>query len=348
MVIAAVLALLVQGSPPVVACGTGAGNWPTKKWEVAAPVALGLDGDSLRAIENRARAIPGVTSIMVVRRGQIATEAYFHGGSRGEPVGVASITKSVTSMLVGIALGQGFIDSLNQPLIQLVPKAAPPPGRPSGTITIRQLLTMTSGLSETWYQEKPLQLRIMSPPGSTFRYSNEAVQFLIRAIGESTGESVLKFSRTNLWKPLGIDVDEGRWPKFELNGSGNGAYGLSLTTRELAKLGLLALHDGCWDGKQLVPAEYMQQAMRKQVNAGGPETDEHGERGYGFLFWITPAGLPYMAGQGGQYVVINQALDLVTVITARGDAPGADYVGQFRLASRDAASAVLAPAGTAP
>ena len=147
------------------------------------------------------------------------------------------------------------------------------------------------------------------------------MQFLIRAIGESSKESVLKFSRANLWKPLDIDVDESRWPKFELNGSGDGAAGLSLTTRELGKLGLLALRDGCWEGKQVVPADYLKQAMRKQVPAGGPESAEHGERGYGFLFWITPEGIPYMAGQGGQYVVIDAAHDIVAVTTARGDAP---------------------------
>jgi len=340
MLFSAVVALLIQGTPPAAACGTGNETWPTKKWVEAEPAALGLDADSLSALAARARATPGVTSLMVVRHGQVALEEYFHGGGRGRPVPVASITKSVTSMLVGIALGQGLIDSLNQPLIQLVPKAAPPPGRPSGTITIRQLLTMTSGLSETWYQEKPLQLRIISAPGSTFRYSNEAVQFLIRAIGLASNESVLKFSRDNLWKPLGIDLDESRWPKFELNGSGDGAAGLILTTRELGKLGLLTLRDGCWEGRQIVPADYMKQAMQKQVSAGGPESAAHGERGYGFLFWITPEGIPYMAGQGGQYVVVNTDLDLVTVITARGDAPDADYTGQFKLVSGGVTGAV--------
>jgi len=345
MVISAVLALLIQGTPSPGACSTASTSWPTKKWAVAAPADVGLDADSLEGLAASARAIPGVTSIMVVRHGQVALEEYLHGGSRGQPAPVASITKSVTSMLVGIALREGLIDSLNQPLIQLVPKAAPPPGRPSGTITIRQLLTMTSGLSETWWQQQPLQLRIISQPGTTFRYSNEAVQFLIRAIGEASTESVLKYSRANLWKPLGIDVDESRWPKFERNGSGDGAAGLSLTTRELGKLGLLALHDGCWDGEQVVPADYMKEAMRKQVAAGGPEPDG---RGYGFLFWITPGGIPYMAGQGGQYVVIDAEHDIVAVMTARGDAPDPDYVGQFHLVADGVTRAILAPAGTAP
>jgi CubicO group peptidase (beta-lactamase class C family) len=345
MVISAVLALVIQGTPSVPACGAGIDNWPTKKWETGTPAALGFNGDSLQAIVERARAIPGVTSLMIVRHGQIALEEYFHGGGRGDPMPVASVTKSVTSMLVGIAMGQGLIDSLDQPLIQLVPQVAPPAGRPSGTITIRQLLTMTSGLSETWYQEKPLQLRIMSPPGSSFRYSNEAVQFLIRAIAETSRESMLKYSRANLWKPLNIDVDESRWPKFEVNGSGDGAAGLILTTRELAKLGLLALREGCWEGRQVVPAAYLQEAMRKQVAAGGPEPNG---RAYGFLFWITPAGIPFMAGQGGQYVVIDAANDIVAITTARGDAPEPDYEGQFRLVSGDVRGAILAPAGPAP
>ena len=336
MVIAGVLALLVQATPPTAACGTGSETWPTKKWQVAEPAAVGLDPDSLRALEGRARSIPGVTSLMIVRHGQIALEEYFHGGSRGQPVPVASITKSVTSYLVGIALDRGLIDSLDQPLIELVPQVAPPAGR-ARAITVRQLLNMTSGLSEQWYQEKPLMLRVLTPPGTRFRYSNEAVQFLIRAISESSRESVLKFSRATLWKPLDIDVDETRWPRLEPDGSGDGAAGLMLTTRELGKLGLLALRGGCWDGKQVVPAAYLREAMRKQVDAGGPEPTG---RGYGFLWWITPGGIPYMAGQGGQFVVVLEGLDTVGVITARGDAPHPDWVGQFRLVSEGVAGAV--------
>ena len=340
MVITGVLALLVQVASPAAACGTGTEVWPTKKWHVATPVALGLHADSVNALVARTRAMPGVTSLLVVRHGQIAVEEYFHGGSRGQPVPVASITKSVTSYLVGIALERGFIDSLDQPLIQLVPQVAPPAGRPAGKITIRQLLTMTSGLSDVWFQDKPLMLRLMSQPGSTFHYSNEGVQFLIRAISLSSKESVLKFSRAALWKPLDIDIDESRWPRFELDGSGDGAAGLLLTARELGKLGLLALRGGCWEGQQLVPAAYLRQAMRKQVDADGPEP---GERGYGFLWWITPAGIPYMAGQGGQFVVVYSDLDLVAVITARGDAPDPDYLGQFQLISLGVTGAVTAP-----
>ena len=334
--IAGVLALLVQATPPIAPCGTGTETWPTKKWQVAEPATVGLDPDSLKAVTARARAIPGVTSLMVVRHGQIALEEYFHGGSRGQPVPVASITKSITSYLVGIALDRGLIDSLDEPLIQLVPQVAPPAGR-ARAITVRQLLTMTSGLSEQWYLEEPPRLRVLTPPGTNFRYSNEAVQFLIRAISESSKESVLKFSRTTLWKPLDIDVDETRWLRFELNGDVDGAAGLRLTARELGKLGLLALRGGCWDGKQVVPAAYLREAMRKQVDTGGPEP---AGRGYGFLWWITPHGIPYMAGQGGQFVVVIEGLDVVAVITARGDAPEPDYAGQFRLVSEGVTGAV--------
>ena len=334
--ISGILALLLQGTPVTAAPCDSVGPWPTKKWLVAEPGSVGLDPDSLQAVVTRARKIPGVTSIMVVRHGQIALEEYFHGGSRSQAVPVASITKSVTSMLVGIALDRGLIDSLDQPLIQLLPQLAPPRGR-ALSITVRQLLTMTSGLSEEWYLEKPLMLRVMTSPGSTFRYSNEAVQFLIRAISETSGENVLKFSSATLWKPLDIDIDQSRWPRFEPNGNGDGAGGLRLTTRELGKLGLLALRGGCWDGKQLVPAAYMNAAMRKQVDGGIPKPDG---RGYGFLWWITPAGVPYMAGYGGQYVVVFTDLDIVAIVTARIDAPDPDENGQFRLISEGVTGAV--------
>src|SRR5262245_35611412 len=87
------LALLLQS--PALACGTGADTWPTRKWEVADPASLGMIADSLQALSARARSIPGVTSLMVVRHGKVALEEYYHGGSRGQPVPVASITKSV-------------------------------------------------------------------------------------------------------------------------------------------------------------------------------------------------------------------------------------------------------------
>jgi CubicO group peptidase (beta-lactamase class C family) len=199
---------------------------------------------------------------------------------------------------------------------------------------------MTSGLSESWFQDKPLMLHLSAQPGTTFHYSNEGVQFLIRAISQSSSESVLKFSRAALWKPLDIDVDESRWPPFELDGSGDGAAGLQLTTRELGKLGLLALRGGCWEGQQLVPAAYLRQAMAKQVDAGGPDPTAGG---YGFLWWISPDGTPYMAGQGGQYVVVHADLDIVAVITGRGDTPDIDYRGLFRLASEGVSSAATGP-----
>lgn len=340
MMMAGILALLVQVASPAAACGTGTEVWPTKKWQVTAPAALGLNVDSVKALVARTRAMPGVTSILVVRHGQIAVEEYFRGGSRGDPAPVASITKSVTSYLVGIALERGLIESLDQPLIQLVPQVAPPEGRPARKITIRQLLTMTSGLSDTWFQDKPLMLRLMSQPGTTFHYSNEGVQFLIRAIAQSSKESVLKFSRAALWKPLDIDIDESRWPRFELDGSGDGAAGLRLTARELGKLGLLALRSGCWEGQQLVPAAYLRQAMTKQVNAGGPDPTASG---YGFLWWIAPDGTPYMAGQGGQYVVVHAGLDMVAVITGRGDTPDIDYHGLFRLVTEGVTGTATAP-----
>lgn len=335
--ISGVLALLLQAASPAPACGSGSESWPTKKWEVTAPADLGFDSDSLQALVERARLIPGVTSLLVVRHGQIALETYLHGGGRNDPAPVASITKSVTSYLVGIALERGLIDSLDEPLVHLLPALAPPAGRPAGTITIRELLTMTSGLSEGWYLAEPTMLRTMSPPGSTFRYSNEAVQLLIRALTAATGENAVKYSREVLWNPLGIDVNEDRWFLFEPKGLVDGAAGLKLTARELGKLGLLALHDGCWEGKQVVPADYLRAATTKQVAAGGPEP---GGRGYGFLWWITPRGVPYMAGQGGNYVVVRRDLDLVAVITARTDAPHADYDGQFRLVSEGVAGAL--------
>lgn len=337
MIINATLVLLLQVASPGASCGTGNEIWPTKKWQVSTPETLGFHADSVAALVQRARAMPAVTSLLVVRHGQVAVEEYFHGGGRGQAVPVASVTKSVTSFLVGIAIARGLIDSLDEPVIKVRPQIAPPPGRVSAGITIRQLLTMTSGLRDDWYVEKPLMLRIMARPGAGFRYSNEGVQVLVGAISTAAGENVLKFSRATLWKPLDIDVNESRWPTLDVNGNADGAGGLRLTSRELAKLGLLTLRDGCWDGTQVVPAAYVAEATRKQVDAGIPVPDG---RGYGFLFWITPGGVPYMAGYGGQFVVVRKDLDLVAIITASLDVPDHDEGAQLQLVTEGVASAV--------
>jgi CubicO group peptidase (beta-lactamase class C family) len=282
-----------------------------------------------------------VTSLLVIRAGRIVYEEYFHGGSRGRSASVASITKSITSYLIGIALAQGLIDSVGVPVVQLLPKFQPPAQSSANRMTIRQLLTMTSGINDDWYQLQPPMLRVLQPPGSVFHYSNEGVGFLVRILIATSQMKLQQFANRYLMNPLGIgDVDlPERWPPLLPDGSGDGAGGLHLTSRELGKLGLLGLRQGCWEGRQVVPAAYVRAAMQKQVKAAasGPTGDD-----YGYLWWIAEINgheAPYMAGYGGQYVMVIPDLDLVAIVTADQAIQG-DYRAQFRLLSHGVVGAI--------
>lgn len=291
------------------------GPWPTKKWDTVRPEQANVDPVRLAAAFRRADSVRAITSVVVVRHGRLVAEKYFHGGSRDDAGRVASITKSVVSMLAGIALERRLFDSLDQRLVDFVPQWAPAETDPAYDIRLRQLLTMTSGLDDDWWRFAPTRLRISERPGTSFRYTNQGVQLIVRALHSAAKEPVPAFAREALFAPIGLAVaaTPERWPVVDKFGNADGAGGLLLTPRELAKLGLLVLRDGCWEGKEVVPAAWMRAATTPQVGTTG--------RGayYGYLFWISTVGghaVPHMAGAGGQFVAIVPDLDAVIVLTA--------------------------------
>jgi CubicO group peptidase (beta-lactamase class C family) len=317
MLLAAALTLLALTD--TTSC-TAPGPWPTQKWDAARPEQAGVDPTRIATAFRRADSIRAVTGLVVVRHGRIVAEKYFHGGSRNEARHVASITKSVTALLAGIALERKLFDSLDQRLVDFVPQWAPAETDPASDIRLRQLLTMTSGLDDDWWRFRPTRLRARERPGTAFHYSNQGVQLVVRALHSAAKQPVPALAREALFAPLGLAVaaEPERWPVVDKFGNADGAGGLLLTARELAKLGLLVLREGCWDGTEVVPAAWMRAATTSQIRT---------ERGaqYGYLFWITTVAghlVPHMAGHGGQFVAIVPDLDLVVVLTADRDADG--------------------------
>lgn len=299
--------------------------WPTRGWRESEPSRQGLDPDLLRRTSDFIPAnLPRTSSLLVVRHGYIVQESYFTGGPE-TPRSLWSVTKSVLSTLVGIALAEGRIRSLDQPMLDFFPEysvGALDPGVRG--ITLRHLLTMSDGISweglDFLLAEDKLAGPLRHEPGTRFYYNSMSPQVLSIILTRSTGRSARDYALQRLFGPLGIS--EVRWP--EVQGHSLGAFGLELSTRDLAKIGYLFLNQGRWAGRQIVPPEWIAEATRPHIRAPRSQefialTGPYFVDQYGFYWWIRPDQDPpaYLAqGYGGQFLYVIPGLDLVAVITA--------------------------------
>jgi CubicO group peptidase (beta-lactamase class C family) len=267
-----------------------------------------------------------VRAILVYRADVPIFEHYRPRIDPDEPADVHSVTKSLTSILVGIALGQGKLKSLDQPISDFLPEVlAPAVDARARDITIRHLLTMTAGfdpaagnklgnappLSDLWVWS--LYRPMLAAPGERFSYDNESPHLLSRVLARATKQTPGDYANDNLFKPLGIE--KAVWLE---DGEGNalGGYGLSMNVRDMAKVGSLYLRDGRWQGKQIVPEWYVRDSIRPHQRAD--------ESDYGYMWWVpkplrTP-GPYFAAGYGGQLVFVAPLLE--AVIAVQSDSNG--------------------------
>jgi CubicO group peptidase (beta-lactamase class C family) len=328
--------------------------WPTAGWRAAPPAQVGMDPEVLAELDAKAAYHPQLRSLLVVRHGYLVYERYWHGDA-GSGQEAFSVTKSFTSALVGIALRDHHLKSLDQTVGELLARHLPADADPRlAKVTGRQLLTMTSGLagddptvggdldllvrlrqSRDWVRHI-LGRRLATTPGTTFAYSNAGSHLLSAIVADATGQSTLAFARAKLFGPLGIHaehalvgVDVPNASRALLRayqraavawptdpqGYHTGFGGLKLPARDLAKLGYLYLNGGRWDGAQVVPAGY----VRASTQAQSHPPPGAGIDGYGYQWWVTNEhGHPgFLAmGFGGQFVQVIPDLDLVVVITS--------------------------------
>lgn len=299
--------------------------WPTARWKRDQPEDQGMDPALLAQADEVIRStMPDVTGFVIVRGGYVVHELYPDEGTwdRNTPVKIRSITKSVTGMLIGIALADGLISSLNQPIGELISDAIPAGADPrTPGITVRHLLTMTSGwrwdiatdyqrliASDNWLAYT-LGQPVAYDPGTYFAYNSGGSHVLSVILSTVTGQDTADYAQAKLFTPLGIARP--RWQRSP-QGERVGGFGLELSPRNLAKLGYLALNRGMWDGRQLVPAEYLAAATTYQ-SAG----DSTGYAAYGYQWWVTEstgmAGF-FALGFGSQYVYVVPERDLVVVV----------------------------------
>lgn len=301
------------------------------RWTVSSPEAQGMNGSLLeRGDAFVRRQLPQVTSLLVVRHGRIVFERYY-GSSRQAFGDVQSVTKSVVSALVGIALARGDLTSVRQKLVAFLPArdlvGIDPRIR---EIAIEDLLTMRGGflgdgITGYDYTATPdwpralVRRMLVSDPGTRFAYDSGTAHLLSVVLTRATGMPAEAYARRYLFGPLGIGAVA--WPS-DPSGNSLGGWGLNLTARQMAKLGYLYLHGGKWAGKQIVPARWVRLSTTKRAETGFRNGTSWGyplASGYGYLWWRYPRARPdgFMAvGRGGQFILVWPKLDLVVVTTA--------------------------------
>jgi CubicO group peptidase (beta-lactamase class C family) len=321
-----ILIAFLVGCAPASPTPTPPAYWPTNGWLSTAPEEQGMDSEKLAQMAELIQQEKlDLHSLLIVRNGYLVSELYAYPYSAGQVHFVASVTKSVIGALVGIAIQQGYIKDIHQPLFTLLPdQGVANLDERKKAITLEDLLTMTSGLdcrenpapgepfmqaSQNWVQFM-LDLPMAAQPGTKFNYCTGAIQLVSAILQRATGMSAREFANQNLFAPLGIEpISEARWPS-DPQGVTIGGYGLALTPGEMAKLGYLFLNQGQWDGKTIVPAGWV-----------AASTTSHADRGdkkeYGYLWWTDPQGKWYAAlGRAGQHIFVYPAENLVVVFAA--------------------------------
>jgi CubicO group peptidase (beta-lactamase class C family) len=303
---------------------------PSNAWRTSTPEAQGLDSATLQEAGEAADRLGYVNGLLVVRNGYLVMERYFNGYDRDDPHLIQSVTKSFLSAMVGIALRDGYLDSLDQRIIEFFPEFDTPDlDERKRDITIRHLLTMQAGFdhdhniffqvyySADWVHET-WNLPLISDPGDHFAYNTFEPHLLSVILTRTTGMSTYQFAQSALFSPLGIQC---RGWEQDPQGYYFGGAGMWLTPRDMARLGYLYLRNGNLGG-QIVPQEWVEESLQDQVGADHWEWGELEELGYGFLWWLGQID-GYEAftalGHGGQYILCVPQLEMIVVTASFSD-----------------------------
>lgn len=268
------------------------------------------------------------TALIVLRGDQVVLERYYNGSSRQAVQTSFSVAKAFVSTLIGIAIADGHITSVDDPVTRYIPELAERDRR-FDAITLRHLLTMSSGLryeksgtpwgddALTYYSPDLRQLalnnsQIETAPGQRFLYNNYNPLLLGIVLERATGESVARYLERSLWVPLGMEAS-GSWSvDSEASGFEKMESGINARAIDFARLGLLHLHGGAWQGEQIVPSAWVTEAVTPWV------TEAYAGRGFGYYWWTMPAvddrGERYLAiGNKGQYIFVAPGSETVVV-----------------------------------
>jgi CubicO group peptidase (beta-lactamase class C family) len=337
------VAILLVG---LVDCASGPPD-PTETGEPAAARVAKIAPAIDAAHADNASGLHELRAVLVNVDGKVIAERYY-GSDPSEYADLQSVTKSIVSTLVGIAIGEGKISGVDATLAELLPEYRKDMDARTKRTTLRQLLTMTAGWTDStptdrnllraWFREGP-ELQ----PGEQFRYTNIGPHIVAHILTRATGTSLLNYARLKLFDPLNIptrpayEAQLGKdpyWvdPDFLAadfawlrgpDGVHAGSFAMKLRATDMLKLGQLYRDEGKWHGKQLVPADWIQQA-----------TAADAPNGYGYFWWIHPVQGQHgyaAIGGGGQVILVAPSRRLIVVASSRVVGPDAGGDAILRL-----------------
>lgn len=297
-------------------------------WKLDTPENHQMDPDILAQLHT-ALADSQVTAMVTAKDGVIVDEYYGEGYDETSVFALHSVSKSFTGALVGVALEEGLIGSVDDLLSGYLPQVAEQEDARKQQLTLRHLLTHTSGLewyewgggTSNWreFQSAPnwvdyiLGRQLVHEPGAVFNYSTGNTHLLSAVLQQATGMSELAYGQEKLFTPLGMDSVQ--W-KTDPQGITDGGNGISMTARDAARFGQLYLNGGSWNGWQLISEQWLAQSTSVQNAGPGGSTGQ-----YGYQWWVRSFGAGsyetyYAFGAWGQYIFVVPALNLVSVIAS--------------------------------
>jgi CubicO group peptidase (beta-lactamase class C family) len=320
--------ILLASLVPVASAQESETYWPTGDWRTSTPEEQGIDSQKLAdMLALVARRDYNIHSISIIRHGYLVLDVYQPPANPDARHIIHSCTKSVTSILIGIAIDQGYIKSVEQPVLGFFPdRTFQNMDARKESITLEDVLMMASGLdcrdsylyrwqgleeliaSPDWVQHF-LDLPMAHEPGTTFEYCNSGTYLLSKILEAATGMDTLDFAEQYLFEPLGIT--DWVWRTNPVGGA-LAWGGLELRPHDMAKIGYLYLHDGMWDGQQIVAPEWVTASTQESIHAGTLAP------GYGYQWWVESDD-PFIYGANGyagQFIFVVPEQDMVVVFTS--------------------------------
>jgi CubicO group peptidase (beta-lactamase class C family) len=323
--------------------------WPEAAWRSSTPEAQGMNSSVLAdALDYIRVQHTRIHSLMIVRNGYVVLDASFFPFQTDTLHDVASVTKSITSTLIGIAIGDGMLRDVEQSVLSVFNDRRVERGdRRKEQLTLEHLLTMSSGLdceysggertlrdmraSPDWVQFM-LDRQMIAAPGARGEYCSGGMHLLSGVVTRATGVSALEYARRRLFQPLGIT--HVAWPA-DPRGISHGWGDLHLRSPDMAKIGYLWLHGGRWKDQQIVPSAWMAAAIQPHAQI------LRGDYGYGL--WVNREHEPILFeanGRGGQRITVLPTRSLVVAITGGAFEPR--DIGAFILKSVQSEAALPA------
>jgi hypothetical protein len=300
---------------------------PPYPWPISTPEAQGLDSEIFEHAFHLAEYMPYLYSVLVTKNEYLIGERYFHLNTQNDSQAIHSVSKSILSALVGIAIDRGYIQSIHQRIMHFFPEYTETVVDPRFfEITIEQLLTMTAGLPPNESSpgfRNPYELEMLASPswveyifnnpldynpGEEYHYSNADTHLLSVIITRATGISTKDFADRYLFEPLNISVQD--WEQ-DPQGYYTGGFQMYFAPRDLARFGELYLHNGSIDGRQILSEQWVKDSTHFHVPAD--------QFGYGYLWRLTNIfdyNCYFAWGYGGQFILNIPELDMIVVTIA--------------------------------